>query len=66
MTAPIQWQKSSFSGVDAEDCVELAFHDGHILMRESDNPTEVITTTPTKLAAFLAGAKAGEFDHFLH
>lgn len=35
-------------------------------MRQSDNPTEVITTTPAKLAAFLAGAKAGEFDHFLN
>ncbi|MFM9614941.1 DUF397 domain-containing protein [Streptomyces niveiscabiei] len=49
-----------------EACVEVAHHDGHILMRQSDNPTEVITTTPAKLAAFLAGAKAGEFDHFLN
>ncbi|WP_416974414.1 DUF397 domain-containing protein [Streptomyces sp. 4F14] len=65
MSASIQWQKSSFSGDGGEACVEVAHHDGHILMRESDNPTEIITTTPAKLAAFLAGAKAGEFDHFL-
>ncbi|KND26023.1 DUF397 domain-containing protein [Streptomyces acidiscabies] len=66
MSAPIEWQKSSFSGGDGPQCIEIALRDGHILMRESDNPTEVITTTPAKLAAFLAGAKAGEFDHFLN
>lgn len=65
MSAPIEWQKSSFSGADGPNCIEVAQHDGVVLLRESDNPTAVITTTPAKLAAFLAGAKAGEFDHFL-
>ncbi|NLU68530.1 DUF397 domain-containing protein [Streptomyces sp. HNM0574] len=55
-----QWRKSSFSETD--DCLELASHDGDILVRESDDPTSVVRTSPTKLRAFLAGAKAGEFD----
>lgn len=61
----IKWQKSSFS-TDAEgNCLELAAVGDEILVRESDQPDLIIKTTHTKLAAFLAGAKAGEFDHFL-
>lgn len=64
MTSPITWQKSSFSGSDAEiQCVELAHVDGQILMRESDAPDTVVTTDRAKLRAFLLGVKAGEFDH---
>ncbi|CAL9301958.1 DUF397 domain-containing protein [Streptomyces sp. SudanB182_2057] len=61
----IQWQKSSFS-TDAEgNCLEVAIQDDVILVRESDAPDMVIRTTRAKLAAFLKGAKAGEFDHFV-
>ncbi|MEV7287725.1 DUF397 domain-containing protein [Streptomyces sp. NPDC093252] len=61
----IQWQKSSFS-TDAEgNCLELATHGGEILLRESEDPESIVTTTPAKLAAFLAGVKAGEFDHLV-
>ena len=61
----IMWQKSSFS-TDAEgNCLELATAGDKILVRESDQPDLIIKTTPAKLAAFLAGAKAGEFDHLL-
>ncbi len=61
----IKWQKSSFS-TDAEgNCLELATVGDEILVRESDRPDLIIKTTHAKLAAFLAGAKAGEFDHFL-
>lgn len=65
MSASIQWQKSSFSGGDGPNCVEVAHHEGQILMRESDTPDSVIVTDHAKLAAFIAGVKAGEFDHFL-
>ncbi|MFI2210246.1 DUF397 domain-containing protein [Streptomyces sp. NPDC020141] len=65
MNATIQWQKSSFSGGNGPDCVEIAQHDDSILLRESDAPTTVITTDRAKLAAFIQGVKAGEFDHFL-
>ncbi|MGW2373853.1 hypothetical protein [Kitasatospora sp. NPDC001683] len=38
------------------DCIHL---------RESDDPTTVVTTTRAKLHAWINGAKAGEFDHFI-
>lgn len=65
MSASIQWQKSSFSGGGGENCVEVAQHDGNIVMRESDAPGDIITTSRDKLAAFIKGVKAGEFDHFI-
>lgn len=57
----IQWRKSSFSE-QTGNCVELAVVDGHVLLRESDDPGVVVRATPAKLEAFLAGVKAGEFD----
>ncbi|MFE2845154.1 DUF397 domain-containing protein, partial [Streptomyces scopuliridis] len=46
----IQWRKSSkSSGAEGNNCLELAEHDGEILMRESDNPDVIIRTTPAKL-----------------
>lgn len=54
-----QWQKSSFSGVNAENCVEVAQHEGRILFRESDEPDVVITAPPAQLRALLASLKAG-------
>ncbi|MFC9652881.1 MULTISPECIES: DUF397 domain-containing protein [unclassified Streptomyces] len=66
MTNHIVWQKSSFSGADNNpNCVELASVDGQIVMRESDVPDAVVTTSPEKLRAFLLGVKAGEFDHLI-
>ncbi|MEV8405660.1 DUF397 domain-containing protein [Streptomyces niveus] len=66
MTDHIIWQKSSFSGGDDnQNCVELAHTDGQILMRESDVPDTIVTTSPEKLRAFLLGVKAGEFDHLI-
>jgi hypothetical protein len=59
----LHWYKSSFSA-DTGSCVEVAEQDGWVLLRESDDPESVVRTTPRKLRAFLAGAKAGEFDRF--
>ncbi|MEV5674281.1 MULTISPECIES: DUF397 domain-containing protein [unclassified Streptomyces] len=64
MNTEIEWQKSSFSGGGGEQCVEIAEHAGEILMRESDAPGAVTTTSRAKFAAFIEGVKAGEFDHF--
>ncbi|MGD3112323.1 DUF397 domain-containing protein [Streptomyces sp. YGL11-2] len=62
----LNWQKSSFSGGgNPEECIELAPHDDAILMRESDAPDVVVTTTRSKLQAFIQGVKAGEFDHLI-
>ncbi|MFJ1599919.1 DUF397 domain-containing protein [Streptomyces sp. NPDC088261] len=63
MSREINWQKSSFSDA-GEQCVEVAELDGGILLRESDDPNVVTTTSRSKFAAFVAGVKAGEFDHF--
>ncbi|MFJ4320990.1 DUF397 domain-containing protein [Streptomyces lavendulae] len=64
MSAPIRWQKASFSGGNGENCVEVGRQNDSIVLRESGDPAWVITTTPAKLAAFIKGVKAGEFDHF--
>ncbi|MFF4370209.1 DUF397 domain-containing protein [Streptomyces sp. NPDC001594] len=65
MDTPITWRKSSKS-TDAEcNCVEVAAHHGEILIRESDDPSQIVTTTPAKLAAFIEAVKAGEFDHLV-
>lgn len=60
-TLEIQWRKSSYSE-QSGNCLELAVVDGKVLVRESDEPGVIISTTPAKLAAFLAGAEAGGFD----
>ncbi len=67
MNSEFNWQKSSFSGGGGEQCLHVAAgHDGAILLCESDDPASIITTSPEKLAAFIAGVKAGEFDHFVN
>ncbi|MFB6979492.1 DUF397 domain-containing protein [Streptomyces scopuliridis] len=63
MSSEINWQKSSFSG-DGPQCVEVAEHDGAIVMRESDDPYVLTIIGRSNFAAFIAGVKAGEFDHF--
>ncbi|NEY35359.1 DUF397 domain-containing protein [Streptomyces sp. PRKS01-65] len=60
----MRWRKSSYSE-QSGNCLEIAVVDGQVLVRESDDPGVVIRTTRAKLAAFLAGAKAGEFDDLL-
>ncbi|MFB7911220.1 DUF397 domain-containing protein [Kitasatospora sp. NPDC056076] len=55
------WQKSSYSGSNS-DCVEVRTADGFIELRESDEGDVILRTTRLNLAAFLQGAKAGEFD----
>lgn len=57
MTASFAWQKSTYSQ-DGGDCVELTAHGGAVLLRESDNPAVVLTTTRKDLALFLRFLKA--------
>ncbi|MDQ2707899.1 MAG: DUF397 domain-containing protein [Actinomycetota bacterium] len=60
----VRWIKSSFSG-DNGSCVELAALDeDRVGVRNSNRPQAgTVMFTRAELAAFLAGAKAGEFDH---
>ncbi|MFG2846176.1 DUF397 domain-containing protein [Kitasatospora sp. NPDC048296] len=60
----LNWQKSSFSN-DQTNCVEIASSGELVYIRESDDPTTIVTTTRAKLNAWINGAKAGEFDHFV-
>ena len=54
MTAPLVWQKSTFSQEQGE-CVELTAHGGAVLLRESDDPTVVLTTTRQRPRTLPAG-----------
>ncbi len=60
----LSWQKSSYSGNQA-NCVEIAADGEAIRIRESDDPANVVTTSRSKLAAWIKGVKAGEFDHLI-
>jgi Domain of unknown function (DUF397) len=57
------WQKSSRSGPYSDNCVEIAFVDGAIAMRDSKHPDgPVLLFTAEEWDAFVEGAKDGEFD----
>lgn len=62
-SAPITWRKSSASGQNQGDCVEVAFAEVGILVRHSRNPNgPVLSFTHSEWQAFLIGAHNGEFD----
>ncbi|MFE2044395.1 DUF397 domain-containing protein [Streptomyces sp. NPDC059477] len=60
----VDWIKSRHSGAEG-NCVEVApLIDGSVAMRNSRDPDgPALVYTPAEVAAFLAGAKDGEFDH---
>ncbi|MFI9321628.1 DUF397 domain-containing protein [Kitasatospora aureofaciens] len=56
------WQKSSYSAAN-DNCVEVRTANGLVEVHESDDGQVIVRTAPARFAAFLQGAKAGEFDH---
>lgn len=60
------WIKSRHSNAEG-NCVEVApLVDGTIAVRNSRDPDgPALVYTPAEVAAFVAGAKEGEFDHLL-
>jgi len=59
------WIKSSFSG-GSENCVEQRRTGDLIEVRDTKDRTgPTLQFTPAEFAAWLHGAKAGEFDHLL-
>jgi Domain of unknown function (DUF397) len=60
----VTWHKSSWSNGGA-DCVEVA--DLGFAIRDSKDPSgPQLRFTRQELAAFLKGARGGEFDHLLN
>jgi hypothetical protein len=56
------WRKSSRSG--ANGCVEVAFVDGRVAVRDSkDRGGPVLVFDPHEWDAFIAATRNGEFDH---
>ena len=57
------WRKSTRSGPNCDNCVEVSFVPGAIAVRDSKNPTgPVLIFTPAEWDAFVGGTKGGEFD----
>jgi len=57
----VPWHKSTHSS--ANGCVEVAFVDGNIAVRDSkDRRGPVLLFTPHEWTAFLAGVRDGEFE----
>jgi hypothetical protein len=59
MTESLKWFKSSYSGSDGGDCVEVAAHPGAVHVRDSKDP-EIpgLTFAPAAWSAFTAFAAA--------
>ncbi|WP_200303730.1 DUF397 domain-containing protein [Streptomyces adelaidensis] len=59
----ISWQKSTYSG-DSINCVNLATTpSGHVLLRESDDPAVILTTTPVLLNSLIRALKSQQPTH---
>jgi hypothetical protein len=58
-----EWRKSNRSGPYSDNCVEVAFIDDAIAVRDSKDPSgAVLLFTQGEWDAFVDGAKDGEFD----
>ena len=53
----IRWQKSSFSGAEGPNCIEIAQLHGVLGLRESDDPATLLRPTGAQLAALLRVVK---------
>ncbi|MFB7913075.1 DUF397 domain-containing protein [Streptomyces sp. NPDC056061] len=53
-TTPLAWFKSSHSGREGGNCVEVATHPAAVHIRDSRSPTAPSSPSPTAWTAFLA------------
>lgn len=57
------WRKSTRSGPNCDNCVEVAFVGAAVAVRDSKNQSgPSLVFGPGEWDAFLAGARDGEFD----
>lgn len=57
------WRKSTRSGPLTDNCVEVAFVNGGVAVRDSKDPQgPVLMFNTDEWDAFVGGAKDGEFD----
>ncbi|HCT78704.1 MAG TPA: DUF397 domain-containing protein [Micromonosporaceae bacterium] len=58
----IDWAKAQSCG-GSNGCVEVALHEGRVLVRDSEDPDGAVLAFQVKQwASFIVGAKNGEFD----
>lgn len=57
----MDWFKSSYSA-DADCCVEVLIEADAVHIRDSKTGTDKLSFSHAEWQAFIAGAKAGEFD----
>ncbi|MGW9324736.1 DUF397 domain-containing protein [Streptomyces koyangensis] len=61
----VTWEKSPFSGGN-DNCVEFGVVGDLVAVRDSKRPEQTpLVYTRDEIAAMLAGAKAGAFDHLI-
>ena len=61
----LTWTKASHSTANGH-CIEIASARGNIAIRDSKDPDGLILAfTASEFAAFIDGARNGEFDNFL-
>jgi hypothetical protein len=60
----LNWRKSSYSGANGGECVEVAGHDGVILLRDTKDHGRgpVQRYTPAQWRAFTADVLVGALD----
>lgn len=60
----LNWRTSSYSGGNGSACVEVAGHDGMIMVRDTKDHGggTVCTYTPGQWRAFVVGVRNGDFD----
>ncbi|SCF94284.1 DUF397 domain-containing protein [Streptomyces sp. Ncost-T10-10d] len=64
--ADLTWTRAAPEGEEGPGpWIEIAFGpDELVYLRETGDPTTIVTTTQAKWDAFTKGVLAGEFDHF--
>jgi hypothetical protein len=59
----VTWEKSPFSG-GSDNCVEFGVIGGLVALRDSKRPEQTpLVFDRDEIAAMIAGAKSGSFDH---